>query len=356
MITYPPPINDGGRGGFDESARKSSTYFTDVVNASGEVVSVDTSRIAELSQEDAVSVINKALLTQKSEGKTDGFKYRSYSVSGSYLSIYFFLDTSMQTNSVIRLLVLSVLIGTLCLVLMLIPVIILSKKAIKPIAVNMEKQRRFVTDAGHELKTPLAIILANTEAMELHMGESKWSKNIRQQIFRLTSLMQSLLTLAKADESTSSCDKGQVCISEIVVSTVKMFKEAMELKKICFESEIEPDIQISANKEMITNLVSILSDNAVKYAKDGGFVSAKLFKSGKGVTFIMANNCETLPECSAEKLFDRFYRNDEARTQKSGGCGIGLSAARSIVQSHSGTISAHYEKENVIVFTVSLPA
>ena len=194
--------------------------------------------------------------------------------------------------------------------------------------------------------------MANTEAMELSVGENKYSKNIRTQITRLNSLMQNLLTLSKSDEMYGDYKNEEFCISDLAVKTVSMFSEAMELKKLKYSFDIIPDIRITSNKEMLSNVISILTDNAVQYAKEEGFVSVKLIKKDKTTELSISNNCESLPQCEAEKLFDRFYREDKARTQKNGGSGIGLSAAQSIVNSLGGEIKAEYLPENVIKFTV----
>jgi len=210
---------------------------------------------------------------------------------------------------------------------MLILVIFLSKKAIKPIAENIERQKQFVTDAGHEIKTPLAIILANTDALELHNGENKWSKNIRAQTIRLSGLMQNLLTLAKIDESNIDATKESFSLNEIIDRTSDMFQEMLIPKNLILQKYYSADVIICANKELITRLVSILLDNAVKYSPCDSIIQIELYKNDKTINLVVANKCDSLPDCPPEKLFDRFYRGDSARTQKGGGYGIGLSAA-----------------------------
>jgi len=253
-----------------------------------------------------------------------------------------------------RLLLLSSLIGLTCWLCMFLLVFLLSGRAIRPIAANLERQKQFVTDAGHEIKTPLAIIAANTEAMELHNGESKWSRNIREQVTRLNGLMQNLLTLAKLDESNVALSCEPISLSALTEEGSDVFREAMELKHLQVERHIQPDLTVSANRDLMSRLISILLDNALKYTPIGGSVVIELFRADKTIQLIVANECEKLPDCPAEKLFDRFYRADSARTQKNGGYGIGLSAARSIAEAHGGTISALYRDDHTIAFIVTM--
>ena len=245
--------------------------------------------------------------------------------------------------------------GLLCWFTMLLLVILLSKRAIYPIAQNMEKQKQFVTNAGHEIKTPLAIILANTDAMELHNGKNKWSQNIRAQTVRLNGLMQNLLTLAKMDESGDGVPMSEFSAYLLMEETLDLFRETAEEKGITLQTELATDIMLRANRESIMQLVSILLDNATKYTPLNGNITVSLKKTDKQAVLQVKNTCEEPPEENLEKMFDRFYRGDTARTQSRGGYGIGLSAARAITEAHGGTITASYEKKTkVMTFTVKL--
>lgn len=328
----------------------SAVFFVARVNNYGQIVQVDTSRIVTLTEDEAESITQQVIENQNNSGKISGFKYAG--VSDGIGKVYVFLDVSYQTYSVITVLFLSVLIGFICWVFMLILIIFLSKKAIRPIAANIERQKQFVTDAGHEIKTPLAIILANTDALELHNGENKWSKNIRAQTMRLSGLMQNLLTLAKIDERKIDETKEMFSFDEVIENTSYMFQEMLYPKNLVLQKYFIGDTKITANKELITRLVSILLDNAVKYAKRDSAIRIELFHDERTITLMVINQCDNLPDCPPEKLFDRFYRGNSARTQKSGGYGIGLSAALSIVELHKGTINAQYDNDNTIIFTV----
>ena len=338
---------------YTQDEMMSAVFFIVRFGETGEIDYVDVSRISSVSEEEAKEL---ALLAYKKDasGTIDKFKYTSTTTNRSDGTVYIFLDMSSEYLSIARIVVLSFVMGIICWVLMLLLVTFLSKKAIRPIAENIQKQRQFVTDAGHELKTPLAIILANTDAMELHNGENKWSKNIRSQTLRLNGLMQNLLTLARADEDKQVINTEHFDLSDLVVTAVASFEEPMRIKQLNLQQDICDNAVICANKEQISNLLSILIDNAVKYSPTGGTLTIRLTDHGKQAELYVENFCEGLPSCEPKQLFDRFYRADMARTQKSGGYGIGLSAAKTIVEAHHGNIEARYLSENKIAFIIHL--
>lgn len=294
----------------------------------------------------AIQVFNSG----KTEGKKGIFKYIRTTANDQ--TIILFMDNSNAQNSIISVLVISLIIGIVCWILMFIFVFMLSKKAIMPIAKNFEKQKTFVSNAGHEIKTPLAIIQSNTEAMELYNGENKWSINIKNQVKRLNELMQNLLTLSKMDEPNIKLSKEEFSLSKIIHENILNFSEIIESKKIKTDINVDGNININANKDSVMNLISILFDNAVKYTDENGQLSVYLSNDNRSTVFKIKNSFREKPSDEPERLFERFYRGDEARTQTSGGCGIGLSAARAITEANNATIKAEYINENTIQFTV----
>ena len=341
-IFSPPP---------NENTRLSAIQFTVEISDDENEPVIDLSRISTISERDAMSLYKKALSENAESGKIDSFKYKRVNMPDGKTK-YVFLDTTTQIHFVLRVLAFSLLAGLFVWFIMLLIVILLSRKAIAPIAKNFEKQKQFVTDAGHEIKTPLAIILANTEALELHNGENKWSKNIKSQVSRLNGLMQNLLTLSKSDEGNVDVPKAEFNLSQLLTETADMFKEPAAQRSLTFDCTIPDEISVFSNKEHISRIISILLDNSVKYAKANSVVGIKLHKAEKHAEISVKNECENLPSCDPEKLFDRFYREDSARTQKSGGYGIGLSAARALITLCGGNISAKYAEPNSIVFKI----
>lgn len=315
----------------------------------GEICEIDTEHIEYGSELEAEELFD-AVVGQR-EGRVGAFRFRSVELSdGGTLTA--FLYTAQTRAGVLRVALLSLLAGAAAWGLMLLLVMFLSKKAIEPVAESMEKQKRFVTDAGHELKTPLAIILANTEAMELRQGESKYSRNIREQVQRLSGLTQNLLTLARADESGVVLTTEDLDLSALAAESLRPFREGAELKGLTLTESIAPDVRASGNRQQLSQLLSILLDNAIKYTPAGGRITLRLRREGKNAVLQLSNTVED-SSIPPERFFDRFYRADEARTQKSGGYGIGLSAARAIAEAHKGSLTAAYEAGQ-IVFTLKL--
>ncbi len=332
----------------------SSNFFIVRLNRNGQVVFTDVSRTPSVDEASAEELALRVLDEGISSGKAGKYRYQIRNSRMGNETVIVFLDTSEEILSYVRVLLLSGGIGIVCWILMLFMVMFLSKKAIRPIAENIERQKQFVTNAGHEIKTPLAIILANTEAMELYNGENKWSKNIREQTVRLNGLMKNLLLLAKMDEDAADIIKSEISLSELVSENVRAFAEPLNLRSITLQIEIQPKVIIKANKEQMSQLISILLDNASKYTNDSGTVIVSLQQSDKRIKLLIKNSCEKLPDTPPDKLFDRFYRDDKARTQKTGGYGIGLSVARSIAEANKGSITAVYENPNFVSFTVRL--
>ena len=335
-----------------DNYRMSAVYFEALIGPGGGIRAVDTDRLPEGREEEAKQLAASVIVKSEKKGRSGDYRFQS--VEAPFGRVYVFLDISYQRYAVVRVAYTSLLVGILCIEIMYFFVRVLARKAIRPIAQNMERQKQFITDAGHELKTPVAIIMANTEAMELCTGETKWSRNIREQAQRLSGLTQNLLTLAKIDESTFMESVEQVSLTGTVNSVIDMFMEPAALKHILIEGNVQEGVELKANRDMMTRLISTLLDNAVKYASSDSTIDISLKKADNGAVFVIKNRCDQLPQCEPDKLFDRFYRADAARTQKHGGYGIGLSAAQAITELHKGTISVKYEPENVIAFTVRL--
>ncbi|MGN0150906.1 MAG: sensor histidine kinase [Wujia sp.] len=353
-----PPGKPGPKGhnifnpDISEDMAMAARYFLVRMDSCGEIVYTDISRISSVEEETANEYARMAVQSGDSEGAIDNFRYRITDSEDGQGSIVIFLNISDNRSTILAVLLISVGIGCIGWMLMLLLVLVLSKRAIRPIALNIEKQKQFVTDAGHEIKTPLAIIMANTDAMELHNGANKWSKNIRTQTERLAGLMKNLLTLSRMDEGDIPPVMTDIDLGGLVREVVDTFQESAGLRHIRINAELKGDLHVCANREQMVQLVSILLDNAVKYSPMNECIEVVLDGNQKETILKCRNVCDSLPQDPADRLFDRFYRGDAARTQKNGGYGIGLSVARAIVETHRGTIKAEYDSGKYITFTV----
>ncbi len=350
----PAGLADPGRQGLfqrtpNEDDRLSAPSFSVRFTAAGELESVDLARVASLTEEEAASLGREALASGRTGGRLGNRKFKIVDPSPDRRTVVF-LDVSNQRFDLLRVAALSGLLGLAAWIAMLALVAALSRRAIRPIAENIERQRRFVTDAGHELKTPLAIILANLDAMELTGQESKYSRNIRSQASRLSTLMQNLLTLARIDENAALPDAAPLSLTELCRESAEMFRAPAELRRLTLSADIAEGVSVNGSRAMLQQLLSTLLDNAVKYSPEGGEIGVRLRQEDRAVLRVSNDVGEERPDIT--RLFDRFYRSDSSRSQK-GGFGIGLSAAQAIVRQHKGEIEAHYEGDT-IVFTVRL--
>lgn len=328
-------------------------YFFVRFGTSGEITAVDTNHIHAVGVTEAQEMARIVYDGAADSGRMERFRFCITQALDQQSSLAIFLDVSNQMRSIRAILTISLTVCAFCWVAMLLFVMVLAQRAIEPIAENIEKQKQFVTNAGHEIKTPLSIILINTDALELHLGKNKWSQNIRAQTERLTGLMQNLLALAKIDESNIRLPASNFSVNLLLEELLYPYYEIAADRKVSLQTNFQPDVMLHANRESIMQLFSILLDNAAKYTPPDGRIEAALASRGKHITFQIQNTCNNLQEINLTKLFDRFYRCDSARTQRDGGYGIGLSAAQAIVHANGGTITASAEA-GTILFVVRL--
>ncbi len=328
-------------------------YFTATVDGSGTVVAVNTGNIAAVTEEEAQNYAEE--LAQK--GKTGGFYgngYKFTTLETDEGTMYIFLDCSREFSTFYSFLTASVMISLAGLALVFVLVVILSKMAVKPVAESYEKQKQFITDAGHELKTPLTIIDANTEIIEMDYSESEWTESIKNQVKRLAELTQNLVFLSKMDEDSSKLNLADFSISDAVYDTAQSFEAVAKSNGKELEIEVEDNLSYCGDEYSIRRLVSLLLDNALKYSSDGSKIEIALSQSGKDRILTVKNSADSVEIGSLDKWFERFYRADASRNSKTGGSGIGLSTAKAIVEAHKGKIHAESKDGKTIVFTAIL--
>ncbi len=344
----------------NEDTFMSSRCFRVYLDSNNTVLFTDVSQISSINEEDASAIAYNMIQSGRFSGRTDSFRFDTIiydvasPISAEYDSVMVFLDVSEQTRGIVLVLVLSFGLGIVAWALMFLLVVVLSKGAIKPIAENMQQQKRFITDAGHEIKTPLAIIRVNVDALELHNGKSKWSENIKNQTVRLNGLMQNMLTLSRMDEGVDNKEKVQVDVVALLNNVVDSFSEFAETEGKSIIVSAKESVSVFCVKENLCRTLNILVDNAVKYSASDTVITAEVLKCGSGCRLVIANRCSQMPDVEPQKLFERFYRGDAARTQSSGGYGIGLSVARSFADSMGGSLVARYLGDDTIEFVLTL--
>ena len=329
---------------------RSARYFIAKADLDGNVIFFDLDQIFYVYEEDAVDYAKTAITRNSPTGRIDRYKYK-ITKNSTYQTIYF-LDLTRELLTMRTIFIVSVSIAVCSWLIVLLFVVLLSGKFIHPIINNLERQKQFITNAGHELKTPLAIIQSNNDAMTLIHGENKYNRNIKEQVTRLSSLTANLLMQAKLDEEVE-LKKEPLSISELTESVLPPYRDSAETAGLSFMISITPDLQMNTNREAFTQLLNILMDNALKYTAAGGSINFTLFKESGHVYIVEENSCDAEMDTDPEKLFERFYRTDSARTQtdRKSGYGIGLSAARSICEALGGKLTADYPSQGRIRFT-----
>jgi signal transduction histidine kinase len=330
-----------------------SRYFWVRFDSSGNILETDINHIASVTEDEAKEVATEVYSRGKEKGFYRSFRYKlGTNTDGTQILVFSDLSTSLI--NIYRLLLQSLLIGLFTLIAMFILVFLFSGRAVAPAVESMEKQKRFITDAGHELKTPLAIISANIDVLELEAGKSEWTSSIRNQVKRMNSLVKNLLTLSRMDEERMHVVYSDFDMSATVKETAASFGAVAESSSKKYVTDIEDGIHITGDKNAINQLTSLLLDNAMKYSDEKGSINVHLSKE-KNITLEVSNTTDYMPSGNLDRLFDRFYRADSSRSREKGGYGIGLSVARAIAQSHGGDIQALKDGDRIIRFVVTLP-
>ena len=359
LISLDLPLDDAGDfNHFDGVPRdtsrrlRDSRFYTVKFSASGEVDSVDVTYFSSIDYDSAVKNAQTAM-SRADRGFYDNCRY---SVSNTDTGVRVdFIDTSYQINSIRTFIVISSVVSAFVYAIVVLVVLTLADRIIKPFAENYEKQKRFITDAGHELKTPVTIISANADLMEMELGENEYIEEVKTQVSNMKELISALVYLAKMEEEEKSGIRIELPLSEIVEETASSFAASAQLRGLELKLSVTPMLSMYGEDKSIRTLISLLVDNAVKYAVEGTVVEVKLLRQSRYVILMVSNATDV--DFDREKLtllFERFWRNDKSRNSARGGHGIGLSVARAITENHDGKIMATC-KDGIVTVTATLP-
>lgn len=329
-------------------------YFTVVLDGQLDLVAVDTGQIAAVTEEDAVKFAEELAQRGSSSGFIGVYRYAAIDSSSDGTTMYIFLDCTRELDSFTTFLHMSIAVSALGWLLVLTLVIVLSRFAVKPIVEGYEKQKRFITDASHEIKTPLAVIRASNEVLEIEHGGDEWTESINEQVTRLSELTERLVFLARMDEGPATLEMGEVRLSDVVEAAVELYRPVAESRGKRLSADIAPDAMCRGDRVALSQLMELLLDNATRYASYGSVIDVRLSQRGRQREIEVSNACEVMPEGDLERLFERFYREDTSRSSQTGGSGVGLSVARAIAEAHGGTVRASRHGGDTIVFTVRL--
>jgi two-component system sensor histidine kinase CiaH len=343
--------------GISPEAPFNTRYFTVTMTVSGDSAAVsetDVSNIAAITSDTAESYAETLYSKNRKEGYYGNYRYRQIALSDGSI-MYIFLDCERDLNSFHSFFYASILISLAGLLLIFILLIIFSKNAVRPIVESYDKQKRFITDASHEIKTPLAIIDANTDVIEMESGESQWTSSTKKQIERLTFLTEKLVLLSKMDEEQPRIEMLSLDLSDLLTDVITSFDAVCASREKKMTTSIEPDIQIKGNADTLRQAFTLLIDNAIKYSNVHGSIHVSCRKKGHSAVLVFENSVEQITPGKHNELFERFYRPDSSRNTETGGFGIGLATVKAITEAHKGKASAKSEDEHSIEFVLTLP-
>lgn len=355
---FPEPETQADPGAFPGFQVTLETPFETryvVVRLTGqrEVAEVDMEHIAALDREKVIQQVEQILDGGKSSGYSGYYRYQVFD-DGEEGQTIVVLDCFLQLQAANNVLRLTLLASLACIAIVFLLLVFLSRRVVRPFAENLEKQRRFVTDASHELKTPLAIISANTGLLEASLGENRWLASTQVQVSRLDRLIGHLVELARTEEALTEEELQPVDLSGVVAGQIEDYRLLAQASGKELESDVAPGVTVRGAADNLKRLCTLLLDNAVKYCDSGGTIRLTLAQRGRWAVLSIANPCAGLDPAQLPRLFDRFYRADASRSRDTGGYGIGLSTARAIVGRHRGRLTAKSE-DGLVVFTARLP-
>ena len=339
----PQPPRDGN---FTAETPYSTRYFVLRYQDDGTLVKADLQNIASVTEEDITPYLAAAVAHGAGYGSYGSYRYY-VTRTGEGRNMAVFLDSYQQLRSVGLVLLWSLAADAACILLVVVLVVLLSRRAIDPVVRSAEKQKQFITDASHELKTPITVISTCLRVLEMETGKQKWIDKAQAQTEKLTALVNALVTLSRMDEGVSPLKMEPFPLSEAVADTAEPFRDLAQSKGHDLVLDIAPELTYKGDEYAIRQLVSILLDNAVKYARADSPITLTLEKNRRGIALRCRNGSDPIPEDTLTKLFDRFYRADPSRSAATGGFGIGLSIARSIAEAHRGSICARMAGEEV---------
>ena len=325
----------------------SARYFTVETDKDGKYLSSDLGNIAFVSESDVSGYLSKAT---SDCGFVGNYRYHRVETETGYR--YLFLDCEKEISATRTFIVSSAIITAVGLAAIALLIILLSKKVLAPVEETYKKQKRFITDAGHELKTPLTVISANAELLELEIGEgNEWLESIKGQVKKMTSLTKELVFLSRMDEAEQMIQKAPFSLKSALEDCADGLKEASLVAGKTIALSLE-DVTVNGNEEMMRRAINLVLDNAIKYAESGE-ITLSLRREGKWAV-IEQSNAASFEKGEHNELFERFYRPDTSRNTATGGHGVGLSVVKSILEAHGGSATAESDGKN-IVFRLTLP-
>ncbi len=345
-----PPISEMPGGG--PEARFTTRFFAVFCDVSGNIEVISRDYIYSIDEETAKAYTKTVLQKDKEKGYYGDYRYHVRIDEAG--TIVLFLNVSSALQFMKSLLFISLVIGFLSLLVVLLLVVFFSRYAVRPYVKNMERQKRFITDAGHELKTPITSIATSADIAAMEYEGDEWIANIQKQTMRLTRLVGELVALSRMDEEVPFPEKNTFSLSDAAWETAEPFAVRAKAEGKSYCQNIGENLTFYGDRNSIQQLISILLDNAVKYADAAGEIRLDIYRRRRKICIEVSNTCDLPDTAELDRLFDRFYRVDESRAAGTGGTGIGLAMAQAIAETHGGKIKAERTVGKAICFRVLL--
>ena len=339
-----------------QSTLEESRYFIAVQRTDGELFLGVGSKETDYTESELLSIAEGVFALDKSSGRTDNYIYRiSDKEDGARVAV--FLNCESKYSEIATLAVISLSACIVGILLASLVVFLLSNQAIRPIVENIERQKQFITDAGHELKTPLTVISANMDILSMDIGQNEWIYGTQKQVSNMRKLVNELIYLSRMDEADSHLERSEFNLSNVVEDVAAPFAGMAEFNGKNLIVNAEENLTFCGDEQAVRRLISTLCENAVKHAPEDSDILISLSRSGKNVVFSTENaSKEPIGDETLAHLFDRFYRGDESRSkEENSGFGIGLSVARAITEKHGGSIKARVSENGRLKIICTLP-
>lgn len=350
-IGKPQTSQNGKEHVFSPEVPYESRYFSVVMDKEGNIISTDTGKVVSVGNSAAAAYAKNVWKSGKERGFEEDYRYRVCSYGTKTRII--FLDWGRNLSAFHDFLLTLAGVSAIGLLAVFVLLIFLSSRIVKPFSENYEKQKRFITDAGHELKTPLTIIDADAELLEMDYGKSEWVSDIRNQTKRLADLTNQLILLSRMEEAAKKEMAVVFPLSDVAEEVTSEFLAPAKAQNKTITSHIEPMISMKGDEAAVRRLIVILLDNALKYADKNGTIRVSLEKQKNEIRLSVYNTTDFIAREDLKNLFDRFYRTDRSRNSDAGGYGLGLSIAAAIVNKQKGKISAYTEDETSLQINVT---
>lgn len=348
--TPPRPIKEIPGGG--PEAEFTTRFFAVHCDTDGSIKAMSRDYISSVDDKTAREYTQAVLSKGKERGYYGDYRYLVREDASGVIVL--FLNVAVPLQFMRSLLLVSLVIGCVSLFLVFVLVVLFSRRAIRPYVQNMERQKRFITDAGHELKTPITSIATSADIAAMEHEGDEWIANIQKQTARLANLVGELVALSRLDEEMPFPEKSRFSLSEAAWETTEPFAVLAKANGKNYSQKIEENLTLFGDRNSIQQMISILLDNAVRYSDKEGVIRLDIYRRRGRICVEVFNTCNLVDVSDLDRMFDRFYRMDESRSKLTGGTGIGLSMVKAIVEAHGGRVRVKSPDGKTICFRIVL--